>query len=69
LVTAKDVQGQKAVIAVVPVVKGAHLLAVDPIKRWGRVEIWRGGPRGSVSRSRSSNRTCGFPVIRLSDKG
>jgi hypothetical protein len=29
----------------------------------GRVEIWRGdGQDHSVSRSRSSNRTCGFPA-------
>src|SRR5258708_5953089 len=35
----------------------------------GRVEIWRGDLDGPVSRSRSSNRTCGFPASRLSDQG
>jgi hypothetical protein len=34
-----------------------------------RVEIWRGDLNGPVSRSRSSNRTGGFPASRLSDKG
>jgi hypothetical protein len=28
----------------------------------GSVEIWRGDPMGPVSRSRSSNRVCGFPA-------